>query len=120
MVNRTRRARSGFTLIELTIALVLLAVGLLALVGALARALQETQHARLRLAALRHAESVADSLAIVATAGAGARAAAGLRVEWRAEPCVAGECMRVVARTLTASGDSLALLVRVGTTPNEP
>lgn len=114
------RARRGFTLIELTLAMVLLAVGLLALLGALARALQQTQTARLRHAALRQAESVADSLAFGGIAAAGSLDRNGFRLEWRPEPCAAGTCVRIVARTETPAGDSLHLLARVADAAGEP
>jgi prepilin-type N-terminal cleavage/methylation domain-containing protein len=103
-------ARRGFTLIELIIAMVLLAIGLMALTGALAVALRETGSARVQHAALRRAEAVADSLVLVGAAGAGALRRPGLAVWWTPEPCVLGQCVRVRA---AAADDTLSLLARV-------
>lgn len=104
----TTRARSGFTLIELTIAIVLLAIGLLALAAALARALHVTTEARALHAALRVAEGVADSLA--STPGSitsGSAIAPGLFLTWNEERCGGSACARVIAMTRT---DTLSLL----------
>lgn len=113
MRRGARCGRAGFTLIELTIAVVLLAVGLLALVGALARALQETQAARGRHAVLRHMEGIADSLAIAESAGSGTREVSGYRLDWRPEPCGAGTCVRIRARHAARANESFGILARV-------
>ena len=118
--RRARCSVAGFTLIELTIALVLLAVGLLALVGALARALQETQAARGRHAALRHMEGIADSLAIAESAGSGAREVAGYRLDWRPEPCGAGTCVRIRARHDGRASETFGILARVADAVERP
>lgn len=102
--------RRGFTLIELIIAMVLLAIGLMALTGALAVALRETGSARLQHAALRGAEAVADSLVLAGAAGAGSWPRAGFTVHWAPESCALGTCVRVRAAAVT---DTLSLLVRV-------
>lgn len=120
MRRGARRGRAGFTLIELTIAVVLLAVGLLALVGALARALQETQAARQRHAVLRHVEGIADSLAIAGSAGSGARDVAGYRVDWRPEACVAGTCVRIRVRHDARENQGFDVLARVADAPERP
>lgn len=112
-----RRPRAGFTLIELTLAVVLLAIGLLALIGALGRALEETQAARLRHAALRQAESAADSLSR-SPVTRGYRVSGPIRVEWRPEACAAGACVRVVAFANAPARDTVALLARLSA--NEP
>ena len=101
------RARAGFTLIELTIAIVLLAIGLLALAGALARALHVTTEARVRHAALREAEGVADSLSFARSLEAGSAVAHGIVLDWSAQPCGSTTCARVRA---TIHGDTLSLL----------
>ena len=103
------RGRRGFTLVELTIAVVLLAIGLLALTGALARALHAAAAARVGHAALREAESIADSLVLAGTASAGSRAGRGFRVEWRTVGCAGAACVRVVAYT---ASDSFPLTAR--------
>ena len=100
----------GFTLIELVIAMVLLAIGLMALTGALTVALRETASARLQHAALRRAEAVADSLVAAGTGAAGALDHAGFSVSWSPESCPLGTCVRVRA---VAAGDTLGLLARV-------
>lgn len=87
----------GFTLIELTIAIVLLAIGLLALTGALAQALRATTDARLAHAAMREVEGIADSIADAAAVSAGLRRRTGYRVEWAAADCIAAGCIRVTA-----------------------
>jgi prepilin-type N-terminal cleavage/methylation domain-containing protein len=107
MVKDSRRG--GFTLIELTIAIVLLAIGLLALTGALARALHATAGARVAHAALREAESIADSLVLAGAVEAGRRAARGFSVEWRPAACGERSCMRIYAVT---AGDTLSLLAQ--------
>lgn len=103
------RAGRGFTLIELTLAMMLLSVGLLALVGALARALEESRVARSKHAALRYLETVADSVVSADVRGAGVAARPGARLEWRREPCAAGECVRVRA-ILGAERDTLEIV----------
>ena len=103
----TRGAR-GFTLIELTIAIVLLSIGLLALTGALARALRESTDARAIHVALRDAEGVADSVASADSAAAGTRVRAGYTLAWRAEACASVTCVRVIA---ALPRDTLSLLV---------
>ena len=108
-----RRVRAGFTLIELTLAVVLLAVGLLALVGILGRTLQQTQSARMRHAALREAESVADSLTSAGLVASGGRTVAGHRLEWSPEPCAAGTCVRVIARREGRPAERFEVLARV-------
>lgn len=104
------RARRGFTLIELVLAMVLLAIGLMALTGALTMALRETAAARLQHAALRRAEAVADSLVLQGTGTAGSLTRPGFSVWWTPEPCALGTCVRVRA---AAAGDTLSLLARV-------
>lgn len=99
----------GFTLIELTIAVVLLSIGLLALSGALAAALHATVSARAGHAALRAAEAVADSLAYADTVAAGAVAQHDIDVRWQPMPCPLGECVQVSA---THAGDTITLLAR--------
>jgi prepilin-type N-terminal cleavage/methylation domain-containing protein len=91
-------ARRGFTLIELTIAIVLLAIGLLALTGALAQALRASTHARAAHAALRDADGIADSLAAGAGAAeAGMRQYDGYRIVWAPVGCITSACVRVTA-----------------------
>jgi len=104
------RRPAGFTLIELAIAIVLLAIGLLALTGALAQALHATTSARRAHSALREAESVADSLVLAGVLEAGARQGRGFRLEWRPAQCGAAACVRIVAAL--PGGDTLALLAR--------
>ncbi|HEX6640661.1 MAG TPA: type II secretion system protein, partial [Thermoanaerobaculia bacterium] len=101
------RVRRGFTLIELTIAVVLLAIGLLALTGALVGALRATSTARAEHAALRRAEAVADSLVSMGVPGAGSLTRPGFTIWWAPEPCALGECVRVHA---AAASDTLSLL----------
>ena len=101
------RARGGFTLIELAIAVVLLAIGLLALTGALVRSLTETVDARAKHAALREAEEIADSLAAASSISAGSIEVAGVTIEWQPVSCGGAACARVSARTRT---DTLTLL----------
>ena len=103
-------ARHGFTLIELIIAMVLLAIGLMALTGALTVALRETASARLQHAALRAAGSVADSLALAASSDAGSLRRPGYAVWWTPQSCALGTCVRV---SVDAAGDTSSLLVRV-------
>lgn len=93
MVARTR----GFTLIELTIAIVLLAIGLLALTGALAQALRATTDARLAHTALRDVDGIADSIADGSAAAPGTAQRSGYRVEWVPTVCIASACVRVTA-----------------------
>ena len=102
----TARGR-GFTLIELTIAIVLLAIGLLALAGAMATALHRTGEARARHHALRVAEGIADSLGAADSLTAGTTVNGGVEVTWSLEPCAGLVCARVTAH---ARGDSLWLL----------
>lgn len=103
----------GFTLIELIFAIMLLAVGLLALVGALTRALQESQAARSKLAALRYLETVADSLIMANATGEGRTVRPGVSLEWRREPCAAGACVRATA-VIGAGSDTLEVLAAIG------
>lgn len=110
------RARGGFTLIELTLAMMLLSIGLLALVGALARALEESRVARSKHAALRYLETVADSVVSADAAGAGVAVRPGARLEWGREPCAAGECVRVRA-ILGAGRDTLEIVAATGHFP---
>lgn len=93
----TTRARSGFTLIELTIAIVLLAIGLLALTGALAHALRVTTQARVAHTALREVDAVADSIAAEGVPAAGVRERPGFRLEWGPAACAPAACVRVSA-----------------------
>jgi prepilin-type N-terminal cleavage/methylation domain-containing protein len=99
----------GFTLIELTIAIVLLAIGLLALTAALARALHATTSARVAHAALREAESVADSLVLLQSIDAGTRVGPRYRVAWQSAACGERTCVRVTALT---ESDTLSLLAQ--------
>ena len=87
----------GFTLIEIAVAMVLLAVGLLALTGALARGLHATASARSKHAALRDAAAVADSLA----------PNAGVPLWWEPASCDGAACIRV---SVVVDGDTLRLL----------
>ena len=103
-------ARRGFTLIELVMAMVLLAIGLMALTGALAVALRETAFARVQHAALRRAEAVADSLVLHGVVTAGSVERPGFTVRWAPESCALGTCVRLHA---AAGGDTLSLLARV-------
>ena len=114
------RARNGFTLIELTLAMVLLAFGLLALVGALVHALDEAQRARVRHAALRQAEGLADSVVAAGGAYTGARRIGPARIEWRAEDCAAGSCVRFVSTIPGHARDTVELLVRARAAPDTP
>ena len=107
----TSKRRGGFTLIELTIAMVLLAIGLLALTAALTTALRQTAVARLQHAALRRAEAVADSLTLEGAAGSGSIERGGFSVSWTVEGCALGTCVRV--RAATDGADTLSLLARV-------
>ena len=107
MVNR---ARAGFTLVELTIAIVLLAIGLLALTGALARALRDTTGARAVHAALRDADGIADSIATADSAGAGTRVLQGYTLEWHTESCGSAACVRVSAALARDTVSILAVL----------
>lgn len=120
MVSRGAARRAGFTLIELTLALALLAVGLLALIGGLTRALQETETARQGHAALRRLESVADSLAAVGLPASGAHELAGYLLEWRPEACVAGACVRLTARREGNPAESFTVLARVARAGENP
>ena len=97
----------GFTLIEIAVAMVLLAVGLLALTGALARGLHATASARSKHAALRDAAAVADSLAAAPAFGAGARVGAGVPLWWEPASCDGAACIRV---SVVVDGDTLRLL----------
>lgn len=108
------RSRAGFTLVELTVAVVLLAVGLLAVAGTLTRAFQQIREGRQRHNAVRAAESVADSVSHAGGDGEGGVAAGALRIDWRPEPCPVGLCVRVVARVESSSSDSVSLLARMG------
>ena len=100
----------GFTLIELALATILLAVGLLALLGALAVAVRETESARVKHAALRDVESVADSLSLVRGEGAGAAIRNQATVRWTTVACVIGSCLRVQALTHGARQDTFTVL----------
>ena len=104
------RARAGFTLVELTIAIVLLAIGLLALTGAIARALRETTDARAMHAALRDADGVADSIASADSAAAGTRALPGYTLEWHTESCASATCVRVSAALARDTVSIVAML----------
>lgn len=108
MVNA--RAHRGFTLIELVIAMVLLAIGLMALTAALTTALREAAIARAQHAALRRAEAVADSLVLAGLPAAGSLQRPGFTIWWMPEQCALGTCVRVRAE---AAGDTLSLLARV-------
>jgi len=99
----------GFTLIELTIAIVLLSVGLLALTGALARALHATARARIAHTAMRQAEGVLDSIALWNGPTSGVGVGPGYRLEWSPEPCAVGVCVRVL---VIVERDSVSLLAR--------
>ena len=110
------RPRAGFTLRERTIAIVLLSIGLLALAGALARALHVTGEARALHSALREAEGVADSLSFQAAIEAGVVAMPGIALAWEAEPCALVTCARVTAMTPL---DTLSLLTVVNATPGD-
>ena len=106
----------GFTLIELTLAMMLLAVGLLALAGALTRALQESHAARSKLSSLRYIETLADSVILADAPGAGgAGRRPGVSLEWRREACPAGACVRVMA-VIGPESDTLAILAAAGHT----
>lgn len=106
--------RRGFTLIELTISVVILAFGLLALVGALTHALRVTTDARLSHAALRAAEAVADSCAFLGAAEGGSRIHPRFRLAWSPESCAAGTCVRIIGRVVSST-DSIVIVTRVGT-----
>lgn len=94
----TPRPRTGgFTLLELALATTLLSVGLLALVGSLARALHAAQIARNRHAALVVAASVIDSLHASGSHGPGSIVEPGFRIEWAPIGCVLAPCVRVLA-----------------------
>ncbi len=109
MVTR-RPCTGGFTLLELTLAIVLLSIGLLALVGALARALNETTQARVGHSALRVTESIVDSVRYEPTPAAGSRDVAGSSFWWALEPCASGLCLRVHA---AVAADTFSLLAHL-------
>jgi type II secretion system protein I len=79
-----RTTRAGFTLLEVLVALVLIAVGMLALVGNTAVLARQTTEIRARSAAVRAAANRLQRLGIVACAPAsGSQAGAyGIRERW--------------------------------------
>lgn len=101
------RRTGGFTLIELTLAALLLSIGLLALAGALAHSLSATARTRAAHAALREAAGSADSVAAAATFTPGARRSGEIYVWWEPASCGAAECVRV---SVAVAGDTLTLL----------
>jgi len=81
------RARPGFTLAEVLIAVILIDAGLLALVAGTAVLVRQTNELRLRTAALRAANNRLQQLgSSPCQATAGAAAAAGVREDWVVAP----------------------------------
>ena len=81
------RARSGFTLAEVLVAVVLIDVGLLALVAGSAVLVRRTTELRFRATALRAANNRLQQLGVApCVATAGAVTAAGVREDWLVTP----------------------------------
>ena len=80
MRNAIPRRRRGFTLIEILVALAIVAIGLAAAVRATSQVIAGTESARLRLAVLGGLSFVAAALTIAAPAGAGPLDACAQRV----------------------------------------
>jgi prepilin-type N-terminal cleavage/methylation domain-containing protein len=76
--------RAGFSLAEVLVALVLLAVGALALTAAAGRTHAAARDSRHREAALAEAAWILDSLSVTPSPAAGEREAGGLRLRWTA------------------------------------
>lgn len=74
--------RSGFTLVELLVALVIFEVGLLGVVGTLVLASRTVAQASLLERAVGEVESLVDSLSGSPGVGRGERATVGGRISW--------------------------------------
>lgn len=103
--------RSGFTLVEVVVALVLLAVAFLGL-GAVASVGATSLHTALaRERTVRHAAGLLDSLTFSTAPGAGSAVAGGVRYEWVAA-AGAGAPLRVKATSLAGGRVLLELAGR--------
>lgn len=75
--------RAGFSLVECIVAMMLLAIGVLALAGASVTAARSLESAeRVQLAAL-HAAAVLDSLVLLERPAPGSQRRGGFRIDWR-------------------------------------
>ena len=102
--TRARWSRTGFTLVEVIVAIVLIEIGLLALTASSAIVIRETLFARARIAALEIARNRVESLAsapCVSTAGSVA-GPSGFQEDWsvRLAPVSAREIRDSVTFTL--------------------
>lgn len=96
MVNATAPRRAGFTLVEVIVSLLVLAVALLGLAAVSTLAATTMHRSLAQERAARHAAALLDSLTFTAGAGAGDAIVEGIRYQWSAEPG-AGGAIRITA-----------------------
>ena len=94
--------RAGFTLVEVVVSLVLLAVAFLGLAAVASLAATSLHAALSQERTVRHAAGLLDSLTFGSSPGSGSAVAAGVRYDWNAA-AGAGAEIRVQATSL-ASG----------------
>ncbi|HSR40531.1 MAG TPA: prepilin-type N-terminal cleavage/methylation domain-containing protein [Longimicrobiales bacterium] len=94
---RGRRGGRGFTLLEVAVAVIVLAVGMTGVAGLVTLAVRSFAEARSLEATLRAAEVVVDSLAWRGVEGDGTRLDPVARIAWTVGPDTAGHLVRLRA-----------------------
>ena len=107
---RRRASIAGFALVELMVAIVVLAVGVLGAVGVAVQATRRLNEAAVREAALMAATVVLDSLVAHPAPAAGSRRVDGFPTEWTTTPEAGGLRIDVVV-TYAADGGSRRIVL---------
>lgn len=94
-------SRTGFSLVECIMALLLLSIGVLALAGAGVAAMRGLSRSDRAYLAAAHASAILDSLSLLERPVAGNRQLGGLFIDWQVSPVSAGSRIDLRVRDAT-------------------